>query len=174
MRSAAAQPRRAAPQAPDTPYLIFAIASQCYAVAVPLVIEIVRMPALTMLSGAPPHLCGLLNWHGQHLAVLDGRALVGQPSSYTLTSQVILIGPGGDHASAPQLGLLVDEVRRVVAPPPESVTPLVAAMAAPFLTAVIQEQDGSSTILIDGPALLALAPPIPRPHGREAHHAPTS
>ena len=80
----------------------FQIAYQQYGLALDVALEIVRLPALIALVGAPPELCGLLNLRGQYLPVLDGRALIGEPSLYDLNSQIIIAG-----RDKPELGLLV-------------------------------------------------------------------
>src|SRR5215208_237074 len=88
----------------------FQLEHQRYGLALEVVREIVRLPALIMLAGAPPALCGLLNLRGQHLPVLDGRVLVGECSQYDLSSQIVIAG-----RAQPELGILVDQVNEVCA-----------------------------------------------------------
>jgi purine-binding chemotaxis protein CheW len=130
----------------------FQIAHQLYGLPLHSVIEIVRLPALVTLAGAPPTLCGLLNLRGQYLPVLDGRALVGEPPRYDLTSQIIIAG-----REKPELGLLVDQVREVCTVAAGQIMPLTRADVAPFLTSVVERAE-ESVVLIDLPALLALTP----------------
>lgn len=139
---------------PDRTVLMvtFQIAHQQYGLPLHVVIEIVRLPALVSLAGAPPTLCGLLNLRGQYLPVLDGRALVGEPPRYDLTSQIVIAG-----RDRPELGLLVDQVRDVYTVAADQIMPIARTDVASFLTSVCDRAD-ESVLLIDLPALLALTP----------------
>jgi purine-binding chemotaxis protein CheW len=130
----------------------FQIAHQQYGLPLHAVIEIVRLPALMTLAGAPSTLCGLLNLRGQYVPVLDGRALVGEPPRYDLTSQIIIAG-----REKPEVGLLVDQVREVCTVAADQIMPLTRADIAPFLTSVFERTAGS-VLLVDLLALLALTP----------------
>jgi chemotaxis signal transduction protein len=114
--------------------------------------EVVRLPALLTLADAPPFLCGLLNLRGSYLPVLDGRVLMGETPTYTLNKQVVIAG-----YSAPQFGLLVDEVQEVLAVQNSHWTTIGQTFAASFLQGVIH-QGNQSVILFDLDALLALVP----------------
>src|SRR5262245_31879932 len=100
-------------------FVTFRIARQQYALALDVVREIVRLPALVVLAGAPPTLCGLLNLRGRYLPVLDGSALVGEPVEYDESNQIVIAG-----RSQPELGLLVDQVRDVCLVAAEQITPI--------------------------------------------------
>jgi chemotaxis signal transduction protein len=152
---------RGAHAAHDLPFVIFGLGAQRYALAVQAVVEIVRLPALTPLHGASPAVCGLLNWHGRFLPVLDGRALVDEPPCCDLSSQVMLVGAIQDATViGPQFGLLVDAVYGVQTVPAPSLTRLPSASVAPYQAAVFHERDGAAVILLDIAALLALAPAL--------------
>ncbi len=88
--------------------VLFAIGRQQYSLPIDNVLEVVRLPALVMLAGAPPTLAGLLNLRDQYLPVLNGRVMVGEPPEHTLESQIIIVGQ-----NTPRLGLLVDTVNTV-------------------------------------------------------------
>jgi len=137
----------------DAPLTIvsFQLGPQHYGLPIEAVREIVRLPALIALTGAPPALCGLLNLRGFYLPVLDGRVLVGEAPDYNLNSQIMLIG----H-SRPKLGLLVDRVERVTTFSRASRTPIQRGVAAPLLDSVIDDQQGA-IILLDLAVLAALA-----------------
>ena len=136
----------------DVLIVTFKIGHQQYGLPLAMVLEIVRLPALVTLAGAPPTLCGLLNLRGQYLPVLDGRALVGEPALYDLNSQIVIAG-----RDKPELGLLVDQVRGVRAIAASRITPISRHDVAAFLTNVFDLEDGS-VLLFDLAALLALAP----------------
>jgi chemotaxis signal transduction protein len=128
------------------------IGPQQYGLPIEAVREVVRLPALLTLADAPPFLCGLLNLRGGYLPVLDGRVLMGEVPTYTLSKQIIIAG-----YSAPQFGLLVDEVQEVLAMQNSQWTTIGHDFAASFLHGIIH-QDNQSVILFDMAALLALVP----------------
>ena len=99
-----------APLLPQAPFLAvsFGIAGQLYGIAVELVHEIVSIPALLQVGGAPAYLPGMLNLRGLFLPVLDGRVLVDAPAPLELSNQVVILG-----ALAPEFGLLVDQAHVV-------------------------------------------------------------
>lgn len=136
----------------DTSIITFQIGHQQYGLPLAVSLEIVRLPALVALAGAPPTLCGLLNLRGRYLPVLDGRALVGDPLEYDLNSQIVIAGHG-----TPQLGLLVDHVRDICAVATDQLTPINRSDAAPFLTSVF-DLNSQSVLVFDLTALLAYAP----------------
>jgi purine-binding chemotaxis protein CheW len=94
------------PLLPQAPFLAvsFGIAGQLYGIAVAQVHEIVSVPALLRVGGAPPYMPGMLNLRGVFLPVLDGRALVHAAAPLDLSSQVVILGD-----PAPEFGLLVDQ-----------------------------------------------------------------
>jgi purine-binding chemotaxis protein CheW len=133
-------------------FVTFKIAYQVYALPLAVTLEVVRLPALVELAGAPPTLCGLLNLRGRYVPVLDARALMGAPATYDLNSQIVIAGRG-----KPELGLLVDEVRDVCAVAAERIAPINRADIAPFLTSVFDLAE-VSVLVFDVAALLAFAP----------------
>jgi purine-binding chemotaxis protein CheW len=139
-----------ASQGQDTIVVLFQLGHQQYGLPLAMVHEIVRLPALTMLAGAPPTLCGLLNLRGQHLPVLDGRVLVGALAPFDLNNQIVIAGRG-----APELGLLVDQVHDISTVAADLIMPINRPDIAPFLTSVYNLADGSA-LLFDLPALMAL------------------
>jgi purine-binding chemotaxis protein CheW len=153
METKTVTPARQCVNIADTPLTIvsFQLGPQQYGLPIEAVREIVRLPALIALTGAPPALCGLLNLRGFYLPVLDGRVLVGETPHYTLNSQIMLVG----H-SRPKLGLLVDQVERVTTLPRASRTPIQRGVAAPLLDSVIDDPQGA-IILLDLAVLVALA-----------------
>jgi chemotaxis signal transduction protein len=128
------------------------IGRQLYGLPVAVVREIVRLPALTALAGTSAITCGLLNVRGEYVPVLDGCALVGEPSHYDLNSQIVIAG-----RDKPELGLLVEQVNDVWALAASQILPIGQADCAPFLSGVV-ERAGSSVLLFDLDALLALRP----------------
>jgi purine-binding chemotaxis protein CheW len=142
-------------------FVTFKIAHQQYALPLAVTLEIVRLPALVALAGAPPALCGLLNLRGRYLPVLDARALMGTPVHYDLNSQIVIAGRG-----APELGLLVDEVRDVCTVAAGRIAPISRTDVAPFLTSVFDLAQ-ESVLIFDLAALLAFTPDKLQPKAKK-------
>ncbi|MEN9935681.1 MAG: hypothetical protein RLZZ387_2260 [Chloroflexota bacterium] len=139
---------------------VFQINDQQYALPVAEVREVVRVPALLTIAGAPPVVCGLLNLRGSYLPVIDGRRLVGAPPHISLASQIVIAGIAEDtRADRPVLGLLVDHVLAVRSYAPEQCVPIDQRGAEPFLRAVLRGPDGAA-LLCDLAELRRLAPAV--------------
>jgi purine-binding chemotaxis protein CheW len=134
------------------PMVTFQIAYQQYALPLAVALEVIRLPALVALAGAPPTLCGLLNLRGRYVPVLDGRVLVGEPAEHDLNSQIVIAGRG-----TPELGLLVDQVRDVRMVAAGQITPISRTDVAPFLASVFDLAE-QSVLVFDLAALLTLTP----------------
>jgi purine-binding chemotaxis protein CheW len=130
----------------------FQIAHQRYALPLDVALEVIRLPALVGLAGAPPRLCGLLNLRGRYLPVLDGRVLVGEPAECDLNSQIVIAGRG-----TPELGLLVDQVCDVCTVAAGQIAPISRTDVAPFLTSVFDLAE-ESVLMFDLVALQTLTP----------------
>jgi len=75
-----------------------------FAVPVTLIREVVALPPLTRIPGAPDSVRGLANVHGTLITVLAGSLLVGHAPNGAGQWLVVL------HARRGQVGLAVDEV----------------------------------------------------------------
>jgi chemotaxis signal transduction protein len=147
-QSAAGQPAESGPLV-----VTFRAGRQRCALPLSAVLQVVRLPALTVVPDAPAGHCGLLNLRGSFLPVLDARALLGEPPDVSLTSQVIVLADG-PSAGLPALGILVDEVDTVRRFPAGSFTPL--AGASDLVSGILREQDGAA-VVIDPEPLAARA-----------------
>lgn len=130
------------------------IAGQEYGLPVTAVREVVSVPSMLPLAGAPSYVRGLLNLRSRFIPVLDGRTLVGQPAPIELTNQVIILGK-----AAPEFGLLVDQARSV-----SQVTPALSVTAPretglPILGDVLEASDRAA-LLLNVQALRELLPTI--------------
>lgn len=141
----------------------FLIGPQQYGLPVSVVLEVVRLPALIALAGAPATICGLLNLRGQYLPVLDGRTLIGETASYELNAQIIIAG-----RTQPLFGVLVDQVCDVYQLEESQTTMLQQGTAAPFLHSVIHSAHGS-VLLFDFAALSDITRAAAT--AKEIHHA---
>lgn len=128
----------------------FRVGRQHYALPLSAVLQVVRLPALTVVPGAPPTLCGLLNLRGSFVPVLDGRVLLGEQGAIGLESQVIVLGGGG---GVPKVSLLVDEVDTVRSFASGSFATMASSNA--IISAMLHERD-TAVMLLDPEALVAL------------------
>ncbi len=130
----------------------FCIETQEYGLPIAHVQEVVRLPALTTVAGAPPACCGMLRLRGNYIPVLDGRILMGLQPSYNLNNQIIILG-----RTHPVMGLLVDQVNDVRPLPVDNWTPFHKQTSTPVLQGVVTSGD-SSILLFDIDALTDLMP----------------
>jgi purine-binding chemotaxis protein CheW len=126
----------------------FRIGDQHYGLPVSEVIEIVRLPALLTLAGAPRPIIGLLNLRGHYVPVLDGAILMDEPPRYDASNQIVIAGHSAGQRErggeiVPFLGLRVDQVVDVQAFPSTRVTALDRSIVAPFLRGVINTGEDS-------------------------------
>lgn len=135
----------------------FDIAGQQYGLPLAAVLQVIRLPALLALAGAPPLVCGLLNLRGHYLPVLDGRLLIGEPPRADLSSQIVIVGRAAGDSGQPRLGLLVDQVLDVGLMQAAQFTPLRRGAASETLAGVFNTGQ-SSVVIFDPDALVNLAP----------------
>jgi purine-binding chemotaxis protein CheW len=130
----------------------FKVGRQLYALPLSAVLQVVRLPALTMVPGAPAGMCGLLNLRGVFVPVLDARSLLGEVASVGMESQVIILSAG--FAGAPEAGLLVDAVDTVRHYPPGSFAGISSGDA--LVVGMLRDRVESAVVL-DPEALVARA-----------------
>ena len=160
-----AEPLRSAPPTRTTgsptasPFLVVTctIGGQEYGLPITEVREVISMPALLALAGAPAYLRGLLNLRGQFVPVLDGRVLVGAEAPVLVSNQVLILG----GASA-QFGLIVDQAHVVRSVMIASSTAMPREAALPIFGEVLDSGDHAA-LLLDVSALRALLPPVHTP-----------
>lgn len=81
----------------ETPrgHLVFACGSSLYAVPSEAASEVVNVPSLTRVPGAPAHLLGVFAHRGEVLPVVDLSRLVGTPVEETFKRAVLVRVPRG-------------------------------------------------------------------------------
>lgn len=131
--------------APET-VVTFRIGRQYYALPLDAVGQVVRLPDLTDVAGATPHLAGMLNLRGQFLPVIDSHALIGVRTPYSLESSILIITRDG----APVFGMLADEVDAVEQVPAAGITHL--DEGASFVSGIMRQRE-RPTIVLDPVAL---------------------
>lgn len=129
-------------------FVTFRAGNQMFALALRVVQQVVRLPAITPVAGAPPVIAGLLDFHDRLIPVLIGHYLLEQPVNIHLNSMVMILGVNVDQ---PQLGLLVDEVYGVYQAQATDLTPL--TIGSNVLMASLHTNNGVIPVL--DPAVLA-------------------
>ncbi len=76
-------------------HLVFACGSSLYAVPSDTASEVVNLPTLTRVPGAPAHLLGVFAHRGEVLPVIDLSRLVGQGADEVFKRAVLVRAPKG-------------------------------------------------------------------------------
>ncbi len=76
-------------------HLVFACGSSLYAVPADTASEVVNIPTLTRVPGAPAHLLGVFAHRGEVLPVVDLTRLVGHPLDEAFKRAVLVRTPRG-------------------------------------------------------------------------------
>src|SRR5262249_28116994 len=120
-------------------YVLFTLAGSCYAVSIPHVLEISRVPPITPVPNVPTWVRGIVNVRGEILSVIDVRLLLGCEEIHQGgENRMLVVKTRGDEIMT---SLVVDQVMGIVplsttcldaptAPPP--------GKAAPYLSGVYE------------------------------------
>jgi purine-binding chemotaxis protein CheW len=97
----------------DTSVLTFRLEGREYAVPAGDVVEVLRMVAVTPVPEGPPWVCGVLNFRGRVIPVVDARARLGLARRDPDLSTPIVVVEAGERVA----GVVVDEALDVLALP---------------------------------------------------------
>jgi purine-binding chemotaxis protein CheW len=129
-------------------YLLFLLHGRLYAVAIPHVLEVGRLPAITPLPNVPAWLRGVINLRGEILSVIDVRTFLGlEEGHYSETSRMLVVKTLGDDMTT---SLVVDQVKGFVQLPRTSVQTTALSLedkVAPYLTGVCEYGDQTLAVL---------------------------
>ncbi len=89
-------------------YLLYTLAGSRYAVGVPHVLEISRVPQLTAVPNVPEWVSGVINLRGEIISVIDLRTFLGLEQSYQLDQSRLLIVKTQDDSLT--TSLIVDQI----------------------------------------------------------------
>ena len=125
----------------DQQFVLFQLTSASYGVAIASVQKIIRLPGLTQVPQALPHVVGITNLRGSIVLVLDLRQRCGLAASVPTAATRVVVVRQGSH----RLGLIVDSVDEVTTLPADSVEPVAALVhdgrAGQLLLGVARLQD---------------------------------
>ena len=93
-----------------TKVLTFFIGDQIYGIEIPMVIEIIGVPHITVVPGIPYYIKGIINVRSKVVPVIDIRSRFGkEEKEYNERTNTIIIEEGGVT-----VGVIVDEVIGVI------------------------------------------------------------
>ncbi|NLN62869.1 MAG: chemotaxis protein CheW [Myxococcales bacterium] len=99
-------------------FLLLQSADQVLALPLTYVTEVIDMPLLRPLPAPRPPVSGLVNYHGDYLAVIDIRPLVGQPETAARPHQVLAIC----EVAPKRFALKADDVHEVITVATEAIS----------------------------------------------------
>jgi purine-binding chemotaxis protein CheW len=116
---------------PDTPpgtdHVVLRMGPGRYAVAAPDVTEVIPLPTLTRVPGTPSWVCGVANWRGHVVPVIDLRPVLGVPAGPLPSSARVVVVSRDDV----EVGLVAEAVEGLVSVPDDcDVPPLTLSAGA--------------------------------------------
>tara|TARA_R110000787_G_scaffold188679_9_gene300413 strand:+ start:481 stop:1146 length:666 start_codon:yes stop_codon:yes gene_type:complete len=139
---------QAAQQLPDQPealttpadrYVSFELAGQCYGLPIVQVKEVLPMPDVTPVPGAPENCPGVVNMRGDIVTVIDLRSVLGLPSQ---NCDVLIVLNDGMALCVDAIGSIIDAQQENSAAPPN------VGAARPFIGGLSRHQ-GRFILLVD-------------------------
>ena len=123
----------------DNRYMEFRLGEQLYAIPLLSVKEVIPKPEITMVPNMPSHFEGMINLRGQILGVFNVRKKLSAKSrdASDKTSEVVIV----IEQQGVSIGMIVDEVTRVLHPTPDTIGPAPLKEDDPtrnFIASVIQ------------------------------------
>jgi purine-binding chemotaxis protein CheW len=147
-RSYRTAPERSLLASEQIELLLFRLAGETYAIESRFVREVLHVPALTPLPGAPPVVSGVTNLRGEILVVMDPGQALGCPSVQAAPEWVIVLG-----LDSVEMGIVSDAVLEVAAVRTDSV--LAPARAAREIHPTwIRGITSDAVIVLEGQAVL--------------------
>ena len=139
--------------------IVVRIGTSRYAVGLPDVAEVGKVPSLTRVPGVPSWLAGVANWRGRLLPVLDLRPLLGADAVvFGVTARLVVLASGGTS-----VGVLADAVEgtTVVGSAVAPVPAVLPGSGAELVRGQVPRDDGPLALL-DVAAVLRLRDQLPR------------
>lgn len=115
--------------------LLFQLGNNRYAIPAATVVEVAPQVELDVIAEVPDSICGLFNYRGLHVPVIDLCKLVNNtPCSNSFTSRIILVDYPLADGTQRVLGLLAERVTETIDIDDDSFSSTgVATEQAPFL-----------------------------------------
>jgi purine-binding chemotaxis protein CheW len=123
-------------------YVLFTLAGSCYAVSVPHVLEIGKIPPVTPVPNVPTWVRGIVNVRGDILSVIDVRTFLGCAEGHQEEEhRMLVVKTRGDEIMT---SLVVDQVMGIVplsTPHVDASTVPTPGNAAPYLNGVYEYEN---------------------------------
>lgn len=132
-----------APQEPQTEkYLLFLSGELLFGVSASAVVEIITNHVITWVPLVPDHVRGVINLRGQILPILDIRRLLGQEEQENTCIIILQVGEE-------QLGILVDQVEKMVDVDTASILPAPPRSAQKLVSGMCALEGGQTMMVFD-------------------------
>lgn len=119
-------------------YITFNLSEKIYAIPAEKIIEIVQLPALTMLEKVPEYIAGLLNLRGSIVSVIDLSMILGfQRKVYSAECQILIL-----NANDKKIGIIIDSVKDVMQFDKKLFEPLPYASKDHIVTSIYKDDSG--------------------------------
>ena len=119
-------------------YITFNLLEKVYAIQAEKIIEIVQLPALTLLEKAPEYIVGLLNLRGTVVSVIDLSMILGfHRKVYSVECQVLIL-----NVNNKKIGIIIDSVKDVMQFEKKLLEPLPYASKEHTITGVYKDDNG--------------------------------
>ena len=139
------------PQVPTEKYLLFLSDGLLFGVPAEEVEEIITNHAVTWLPLVPDYVRGIINLRGQIIPIVDIRRLLNHPGQDDSNCMIILRTDGG------QLGILVDQVQKMVDVEKGSILPSPPQSGRDLVCGMCSLEDGQTMLAFDCQRLMELA-----------------
>jgi len=91
--------------------LLFQVGNNSYAIESSLVVEVIPRVPLRKIHQVPDYVAGLFNYRGAIAPVIDLCLMIqGTPSSYHLSTRIMMVKSSGEDAELQYLGLMAERV----------------------------------------------------------------
>ena len=119
-------------------FLSFMVGSECFAVPLLKVREVIGMPEVTAIPQAPNHVVGIINLRGQIITIFDLRSRLNASTKGDQPTVIICEMPFG------QMGMIVDLVSSVLSAESEQISEVPPGSRAAhhdFITSIYSNED---------------------------------
>lgn len=148
--SAAAAAAGADPAQVPRLLLLLAASEQLYAIDTQAVVEVIPQVILRPVTGAPAHQCGVFNFRGRVVPVVDVTQLIaGRPCAGHLSSRIVMVRHVTPDGETALLGLLAERVTDTLLKPLSDFQMAEGAAAQrPFLGGIALDERGLIQLLV--------------------------
>jgi purine-binding chemotaxis protein CheW len=128
-------------------YLIFVSDQLLYGLYAEQVVEIITSHVITHLPRVPDYVRGIINLRGQIIPIVDIRLRLGREAQEDCC--IIVVDVEGSL-----IGILVDEVEKMVGIPDEAILPMPTQRAQKIISGMCSLPEGGTVLILDCGLLL--------------------